>query len=93
MRKSTVALVALVVLVLAATLIAGCGPAHPGASGQVLTLGGIFPLTGSSAVYGVNSRNAITMAVDEFNAAGGAIVDGVSTTVKAVTEDDTGSPE
>ena len=45
MRKSTFALVALVALVLAATLIAGCGPAHPGASGQVLTLGGIFPLT------------------------------------------------
>ena len=44
-------------------------------------------------MYGVNSRNAMTMAVDEFNAAGGAIVDGVSTTVKAVTEDDTGSPE
>jgi len=35
----------------------------------------------------------MTMAVDEFNAAGGAIVDGVSTTVKAVAEDDTGSPE
>jgi len=36
----------------------------------------------------------MTMAVDEFNAAGGgAIVDGVSTTIKAVAEDDTGSPE
>jgi len=90
MRKSTVALVT---LALAATLIAGCGPAHPVASEQVLTLGGIFPLTGSSAVYGINSRNAMTMAVDEFNAAGGAIVDGVSTTIKAVAEDDTGSPE
>jgi len=90
MRKSTVALVA---LALAATLIWGCGPAHPGASEHVLTLGGIFPLTGSSAVYGINSRNAMTMAVDEFNAAGGTIVDGVSTTVKAIAEDDTGSPE
>ena len=90
MRKSTVALVT---LALAATLIWGCGPSHPGTSGQVLTLGGIFPLTGSSAVYGINSRNAMTMAVDEFNAAGGTIVDGVSTTVKAVAEDDTGSPE
>lgn len=90
MRKSTVALVT---LVLATTLIWGCGPAHPGTSGKILTLGGIFPLTGSSAVYGINSRNAMTMAVDEFNAAGGTIVDGVSTTVKAVAEDDTGSPE
>ena len=90
MRKSTVALVA---LALAATLIWGCGPANPGTSGQILTLGGILPLTGSSAVYGINSRNAMTMAVDEFNAAGGTIVDGVSTTVKAIAEDDTGSPE
>ena len=35
----------------------------------------------------------MTMAVDEFNAAGGATVDGVATTIKAVAEDDTGSPE
>lgn len=90
MKKATLVLV---ILVFAATLTAGCGPGNPGTSDQVLTLGGIFPLTGSSAVYGVNSRNALTMAVDEFNAAGGAIVDGVSTTIKAVAEDDTGSPE
>jgi branched-chain amino acid transport system substrate-binding protein len=35
----------------------------------------------------------MTMAVNEFNAEGGTIVDGEHATVKAVVEDDTGSPE
>jgi branched-chain amino acid transport system substrate-binding protein len=83
----------LVVLILAVTVTAGCSPSKTTASDKVLTIGGIFPLTGSSAVYGVNSKNAMTMAVNEFNAAGGATVDGARTTVRAVAEDDTGSPE
>jgi branched-chain amino acid transport system substrate-binding protein len=33
------------------------------------------------------------MAVDEFNAAGGAMVDGVKTTINYINEDDAGSPE
>ncbi len=90
MRRPAVILVA---LILGVTLVTGCSSNRSEVSGQVLALGGIFPLTGSSAVYGVNSRNAMTMAVDEFNAAGGAIVDGVNTTIRADIEDDTGSPE
>jgi branched-chain amino acid transport system substrate-binding protein len=90
MRKT---IVILVVLILAVTVTAGCSPSKTTASDKVLTIGGIFPLTGSSAVYGVNSKNAMTMAVNEFNAAGGATVDGARTTVRAVAEDDTGSPE
>ena len=90
MRKNIAILTALLLVIIVA---AGCGPATDSASTRVLTLGGIFPLTGSSAVYGANSKNAMTMAVDEFNAAGGATVDGVPTTIKAVAEDDTGSPE
>lgn len=90
MRKS---LAVLVILVLTAALVTGCGSTPSATTGQVVSLGGIFPLTGSSAVYGVNSRNAMTMAVDDFNAAGGAVIDGLNTTVRAVAEDDTGSPE
>jgi branched-chain amino acid transport system substrate-binding protein len=90
MRKTIIALAALLLVVAVA---AGCSPTTTATSAKVLTLGGIFPLTGSSAVYGANSKNAMTMAVDEFNAAGGATVDGVATTIKAVAEDDTGSPE
>ncbi len=90
MRKS---LAVLVILVLTAALVTGCGSTPSATTGQVLSLGGIFPLTGSSAVYGVNSRNAMTMAVDDFNAAGGTVIDGLNTTVRAVAEDDTGSPE
>ncbi len=90
MRK-TIAI--LVTLILVAAIATGCGPGTAASSDRVLTIGGIFPLTGSSAVYGANSKNAMTMAVDEFNAAGGATVDGAGTTVRAVAEDDAGSPE
>ena len=91
MRKSIAVL--LVLLVCIGLVAQGCQVTGSKASDRVLTLGGIFPVTGSSAVYGVNSRNAMTMAVDEFNAEGGATVDGEHVTVKAVVEDDTGSPE
>jgi branched-chain amino acid transport system substrate-binding protein len=90
MRKT---IIVLVVLILAVAAVAGCSSRTTDAFDKVLTIGGIFPLTGSSAVYGANSKNAMTMAVDEFNAAGGATVDGVRATVKAIAEDDTGSPE
>ena len=84
----------LVILILTVTALTGCNSGAPAAmDDHVLTIGGIFPLTGSSAVYGANSRNAMSLAVDEFNAAGGVMVDGLRTTVRAVAEDDAGSPE
>jgi len=91
MRKSVAVL--FVLLVCVGLVAQGCQVTGSETSDRVLTLGGIFPVTGSSAVYGVNSKNAMTMAVDEFNAEGGATVDGEHVTVKAVVEDDTGSPE
>lgn len=67
-----------------ATLLAGCGssgasssaPAASGsaagsASGAAIKIGGIGPLTGSAAAYGVATRNGAQIAVDEINAKGG----------------------
>ena len=41
------------------------------AEGGVLKIGGIGPITGGAAVYGMAVMNAANLAVDEINAAGG----------------------
>ncbi|MBP5152301.1 MAG: ABC transporter substrate-binding protein [Lachnospiraceae bacterium] len=47
---------------------AGCGN---GKSGGTFKIGGIGPITGGAAVYGLAVKNSIQIAVDEINAAGG----------------------
>lgn len=42
-----------------------------GGEGGTLKIGGIGPLTGSAAVYGIATMNGSQIAVDEINAAGG----------------------
>ncbi|HWQ21224.1 MAG TPA: ABC transporter substrate-binding protein, partial [Clostridia bacterium] len=82
----------LLAIILVCALIAGVGVGCKAKVG-VANLGGIFPMTGGSATFGTSSKNGVTMAVEEFNTAGGATVDGVRTTINYVNEDDTGSPE
>jgi branched-chain amino acid transport system substrate-binding protein len=79
-------------IILVCTLIAGVGVGCKAKAG-VVSLGGIFPMTGASATFGTSSKNGVDMAVGEFNAAGGATIGGVKTTVNYVNEDDTGLPE
>jgi branched-chain amino acid transport system substrate-binding protein len=50
-------------------------------------------MTGSSSSFGIAMDKGTAMAVEEFNAAGGATVDGVKTTINYINEDDTGLPE
>jgi len=87
----------LLAIILVCALIAGvgvgCKKADVKPTEQVVNLGGIFPMTGGSATFGVSSKNGAVMAVEEFNTAGGATVGGVKTTIKYINEDDTGSPE
>jgi len=71
----------------------GCKKAAVTPTEQVVNLGGIFPMTGGSATFGSSCKNGVAMAVEEFNTAGGATVNGVKTTINSVIEDDTGSPE
>jgi branched-chain amino acid transport system substrate-binding protein len=56
---------------------------------NTITIGGIFPLSGPVAVYGVEARNGIELAIEEINAAGG--INGKR--VAIISEDDTGNPE
>lgn len=66
---------------MAMTLFAGCGDTSSSgngdqnsdgaSSGGTIVIGGIGPLTGATAVYGMAVKNAAQLAVDEINAAGG----------------------
>ncbi len=56
---------------------------------DTIKIGGIFPLSGSVAVYGIEARNGVEMAISEINAAGG--INGKM--VELISEDDEGDPE
>lgn len=59
------------------SMLAGCGnsanesDANSANAGNVFKIGGIGPITGDAAIYGLAVQNAAQMAVDEINAAGG----------------------
>ena len=87
----------LLAIILVCTLIAGvgvgCKKAEVKPTDQVVNLGAISCMTGGSATFGTSNKNGATMAVEEFNTAGGAMVGGVKTTINFINEDDAGSPE
>ncbi len=60
-----------------------------GGNSGALKIGSIGPLSGAVAVYGVECKNGIDLAVEEINAAGG--VNGQM--IQIVAEDDEGNPE
>jgi len=71
----------------------GCKKAAVTPTDQVVNLGSIFGMTGASSSFGIAEDKGARMAVDEFNAAGGATIGGVKTTINYINEDDTGLPE
>jgi len=78
--------------VLSAIALAVCGFAFSGCSkksNDTVKIGGIFPLSGSVAVYGVECKNGIDLAIEEINAAGG--ISGKQ--IVLVSEDDEGNPD
>lgn len=78
-------------MVLAAALLtvplAGCGNT-PGGSGDEIVIGGLAPLTGSVAQYGVAVDNAVKMAVDDINDKGGLL----GKRIKYISYDEKGDP-
>ena len=60
-----------------------------GSKSNDVVIGGIFPLSGAVAVYGVECRNGIILAIDEINATGG--VNGQKLVL--ISEDDEGNPD
>lgn len=67
-------------------ILASCGKK---ADSDSIKIGGIFPLSGAVAVYGVEAQNGVKLAVEEINASGG--INGKQ--VVLVAEDDEGNPE
>lgn len=73
-----------IVVVLAASLLSGCG-----AGSNTIKIGTIQPISGPVSAYGTQSRDAIQMAVDEINAKGGVL----GKQLQLVTEDDEATPD
>jgi branched-chain amino acid transport system substrate-binding protein len=86
MKKLNIALLG---LFCAASIVFAGGTPDAGKDGGAITIGGIFPLSGPVAVYGIEARNGIELAIEEINNAGG--INGRKVTL--VSEDDTGNPE
>lgn len=83
--KKLSAILTLSSLALGLGLLTGCAPKAP----ETIKIGTIQPLTGAIAVYGKNVSQAVQLAVDEVNLAGG--IGGKK--VELVTEDDGFKPE
>lgn len=77
MKKTKLLSFLLAAAVLAVPL-AGCsqddaGDTGSGSSGDTVKIGGLAPLTGDVSQYGIAVRNAILMAVEDINEAGGIL--------------------
>ncbi|MGB4572872.1 MAG: ABC transporter substrate-binding protein [Rectinemataceae bacterium] len=59
------------------------------AAAQDIKIGGIGPVTGEAATFGVSTKNGMTLAVEEWNAKGGLIG---TRKIKLIFEDDKGDP-
>ncbi|HAV43299.1 TPA: ethanolamine utilization protein EutJ, partial [bacterium] len=60
---------------------------------NVIKIGGVAPLTGGAATYGLSTKNGSMMAVDEINREGGLLVGEEQYRVLYIFEDDEGRPE
>ena len=77
-------LLSLAAAVISAAVLAGCSKSGDSA----IKIGGVAPLSGGVAVYGVECKNGIDLAIEEINAAGG--VNGQK--LQFICEDDEGDP-
>ena len=75
---------------LAVSCLAGCGTKTENtAGGETIKIGGIGPLTGGAASYGISVQNGGQLAVDEINAAGG--INGMQ--IEYLFQDDENDPQ
>ncbi|MBL8966702.1 MAG: ABC transporter substrate-binding protein [Spirochaetaceae bacterium] len=68
-----------------AALLSSCGG---GSAGKEIKIGGIGPVTGEAATYGVSTKQGMELAFEEWNAKGGVL----GKQVKLVFADDKGDP-
>jgi len=75
--------------VCAAVAVPAMGYSKSNKDGNTINFGGIFPLSGNVAVYGVECKKGVDLAIEEINAAGG--VNGKQ--LALISEDDEGNPD
>lgn len=85
MKKKVMTVFSVVVAALMVLSFTACSKADA----NTIKIGGIYPLSGPVAVYGVEAKNGVAIAVEEINAAGG--VNGKM--IELIAEDDEGNPE
>ncbi|HHU36892.1 MAG TPA: ABC transporter substrate-binding protein [Treponema sp.] len=85
MKKKVMTVFSVVVAALMVLSFTACSKADT----NTIKIGGIYPLSGPVAVYGVEAKNGVAIAVEEINAAGG--VNGKM--IELIAEDDEGNPE
>ncbi len=71
MKKFWRSLAAVACAAVMAATVSGCSKEGTDGDDNTLVIGGIGPVTGEAAVYGIAVRNGIQLAVDEINEAGG----------------------
>ena len=77
-------------VLLAATLfVMSCSRSQEGQEQNEIVIGEFGSLTGTTATFGISTKNGIDMAVDEVNKAGGLL----GKRVRVIVEDDQGRPE
>jgi branched-chain amino acid transport system substrate-binding protein len=86
MKKTFKILVATISMVFALVAVVSCAKKSTGDS---IKIGGVFPLSGDVAVYGIDCRNGVDLAIKEINAAGG--INGQL--LQIISEDDEGNPD
>src|SRR2546426_6151626 len=69
--------------------LASCTGAKSDSNSAEIVVGEFGSLTGTTATFGISTKNGIDMAVDEVNKAGGVL----GKQVKVIVEDDQGKPE
>jgi branched-chain amino acid transport system substrate-binding protein len=73
----------MVVLVLIATLVVGCGES------KTVKIGAIQPISGGVSEFGTQTRDAMQIAVDEYNKQGGVL----GKQIELIVEDDENNPD
>ena len=76
-------------LLFAASVLVSCSRNRQGEEASEIVIGEFGSLTGTTATFGISTKNGIDMAVDEVNQAGGLL----GKKVRVIVEDDQGRPE
>jgi branched-chain amino acid transport system substrate-binding protein len=79
----------LVLCLLSAGALGGCSERAGGEENATIVIGEFGSLTGTTATFGISSKNGIDMAIDSINKAGGVL----GKQVRVIVEDDQGRPE